>query len=198
MTGCVRRSGKNATKKHNRLVQISFSHLRSSGVVCEPEPRDYKAFVCSNCGHKFSKDASVSHARACRNSRFRPTGPDLRVEWGASAENAVDRENVVYDWTVVHATAPSRRNAPLKKLFADKVAEKNGLYEQMVQENGEKFEVLCISSHGVMSKETSSFVSRVAAATGKNSKDLQLELLVALHQHNGAAIAQSRGRRWDR
>ena len=65
-------------------------------------------------------------------------------------------------------------------------------------ENGEKFVVLCISSHGVMSKETLAFVARMAAATGKTKKEIRSSILIALHQHNGAAIAQSRGRRWDR
>ena len=198
VTGCVRRSGKNATKKHNRLVDISYGKLRSVGVVCEKEPRDYKAFVCSGCGDKFSKEASIAHARLCRNARFRPTGPDLRVEWGASADNAADQENIVYDWTVVHATAPSHRGVSLQALFAAKAAEKETLYGEMVRANGEKFVVLCISSHGVMSKETLAFVARMAAATGKTKKEIRSSILIALHQHNGAAIAQSRGRRWDR
>ncbi len=198
VTGCVRRSGKNATKKHNRLVDIGYGKLRSVGVVCEKEPRDYKAFVCSGCGGKFSKEDSIVHARACRNARFRPTGPDLRVEWGASADNALDQENIVYDWTVVHATAPSHRGSSLAALFAAKAAEKEALYGEMVRANGEKFVVLCISSHGVMSKETLAFVARIAAATGKTKKEIRASLLVALHQHNGAAIAQSRGRRWDK
>ena len=68
----------------------------------------------------------------------------------------------------------------------------------MVRQNGEKFVVLNITSHGVMSKETTAFVSRIAAATGKPDKELRQALLVALHQHNGAAIAQSRGRRWEK
>ena len=68
----------------------------------------------------------------------------------------------------------------------------------MVRANGEKFVVLCITSHGVMSKETVAFVARMAAATGKKEADIRMSILVALQQHNGAAIAQSRGRRWDR
>ena len=141
-------AGKNATKKHNRLVDLSFGFLRLVGVVCEKEPRDYKAFVCSGCGEKFSKEASVTHARACRNSRFRPTGPDLRVEWAASSDNPADWDNVVYDWTVVHATAPSRRDSSVGALFAAKAAEKEGLYGDMVRENGEKFTVICVAPSG--------------------------------------------------
>ena len=198
VTGCVRRSGKNATRKHNRLVDISYGFLRAVGVVCEKEPRDYKAFVCDTCGEKFSKDDSIVHARVCRNARFRPTGPDLRVEWAASSENPADWDNVVYDWTVVHATAPSHRRSNYKALFAAKKAEKEALYGDMVRANGEKFVVLCITSHGVMSKETVAFVARMAAATGKKEADIRMSILVALQQHNGAAIAQSRGRRWDR
>ena len=135
---------------------------------------------------------------SCRNARFRPTGPDLRVEWGASSDNAADQENAVNDWTVVHATAPSRRSASYKALFAAKSAEKRGLYEEMVHANGEKLVVLGITSHGVLSKETVAFVARIAGATGRAAKEISLELSVALQQHNGAAIAQSRGRRWDR
>ena len=198
VTGCVRRSGKNATMKHNRLVEISYSRLRSVGVVCEKEPRDYKAFLCSTCGGKFSKEASIAHARACRDSRFRPTGPDLRVEWGASGENPADQENIVYDWTVVHATAPSHRASAYKALFAEKAAAKEELYGEMVRANGEKFVVLGITSHGVFSKETAAFISRVAGATGRPQKEIRSSLLVALQQHNGATIAQSRGRRWDK
>ena len=198
VTGCARRSGKGSpTKKHNKMRDKSAAKLRSVGVVCETEPRDYKAFVCNNCGDKFSKEASISHARTCRNSRFRPTGPDLRVEWGADADNAQDQEIIVYDWTVVHATAPSHRGKSLKALFAAKTAEKERLYGEMVRANGEKFVVLCISSHGVMSKETLAFIKRIAAATGQTPKVVRTSFLVALHQHNGAAIAQSRGRRWD-
>ena len=86
----------------------------------------------------------------------------MRVEWGASSENAADQDSIVYDWTVVHATAPSHRGCDLKKLFADKTAEKNKMYKEMVERNGEKFVVLCVSSHGVMSPETLTFVSRLA------------------------------------
>ena len=105
---------------------------------------------------------------------------------------------MVYDWTVVHATAPSHRASSYKALFDHKAAEKEAFYGDMVRANGEKFVVLCVSSHGVFSKETNSFVSRVAAATGRKAQEIRTSLLVALNQHNGAAIAQSRGRRWDK
>ena len=146
-----------------------------------------------------SRDYSVrDFPNTRRNSRFRQTGPDLRVEWGASSENPADHDNVVYDWTVVHATAPSHRGKSLKALFAQKTAEKEALYGEMVRANGEKFVVLCITSHGVLSKQTAAFVRRVAAATAKPEKEVRLAILVALQQGNGGAIAQSRGRRWER
>ena len=197
VAGCVRRSGKNATRKHNRLRDISHHRLRSVAVVCETEPRDYKAFLCNKCHKLFTKDDSIVHARTCRTATFRPTGPDLRVEWGASSENAADQDSIVYDWTVVHATAPSHRGCDLKKLFADKTAEKNKMYKEMVEKNGEKFVVLCVSSHGVMSPETLTFVSRLAGATGEKDLKTRAALMIALQQYNGGAIAQSRGRRWD-
>jgi hypothetical protein len=191
--GCVKRSGQNTTVKHNTLRDICSRSLRTVGIRVETEPREYKSYICQKCLGSFDKDAATIHARTCRNANFRPTGPDLRVEWPDS-ENSLN--GTVYDWTIVHGCAPSLRTTPILQHFRTKAAQKHRLYDEQVTANGEELVVLAISAHGVISKDARQFAKRIARAMDTTTHSVTTQWSIALQKRNGATAAQARCRQW--
>ena len=116
-----------------------------------------------------------------------PTGPDLTVDWGPD----FDDESVVYDFTVVHATAPSNRGSSVQQLFDAVRGGKAKLYNDQVASNRQRFVVLAFSSHGAFCAETVAFIKRLAAVTGRTVGEIALDLRIALHKGNGATLAQA-------
>jgi ribosomal protein L40E len=183
----------NATRKHNSLRDLVHRTVRSAGIMAESEPREYKSYVCQRCDATISREETRDHARSCRDATFRPTGPDLRIEW-PDLTNSLN--GVVYDFTIVHGTAPSLRSAPLSDHFKRKDTSKHQLYDEQCRLNGEQLVVLCLSAHGVLSKETRAFAKRVAIAVDSTITEIVSAWSVLLQKRNGATAAQARLRFW--
>jgi hypothetical protein len=97
----------------------------------------------------------AQHRRRCGNVQFFKTGPDLQLEFP-------DGGRVVYDWTVVHASAPSFATTSVEAAIERKRKDKTERYGAQAAASNMAFVVLAVTSHGALAKETREFVNRIA------------------------------------
>ena len=179
----------NATTKHNSLRDWSGRILRAAGVSFESEPRVFQMQRCTACAVLLTEEDMKIHKRTCTRGHYKPTGPDLLVDWG-------DGRPVVYDFTVVHATAPSHLGTPLATLYGAKAAEKDKLYGEMAHTMGYPLVTLCVSSHGHLSEDTARFIALLAAVSGVGKRALRAEFLALVQRGNGKTLARVHQTTW--
>jgi hypothetical protein len=197
--GCVKRRGPNTTKTHNAVRDVSADIAEEAGLFVTKEPRDFKSFVCFGCSARLPVEEGPAHLQRCSpGSGFRKSGPDVRISWDEPAAKMSDgtlAHDVVYDWTVVYASAASHKDASLTTLFAAKRREKEGMYQGMVEETGSAFVVLGVSSLGVFAPETAAFVRSLARALGRPRAEIESRIRCALARGIGRTLRAARARR---
>jgi len=174
--------------KHNRVVALLASLCVQAGLDHVVEPRELEAFKCHSCHELVARTARREHKQRCHGT-FSRTGPDLRIWWPTGP--------VLYDVTIIHATAPSYANVPVENVIRAKTTHKENFYGPLLDPH-EPFVVLPARALGFIEKPLQSLVFELADAAEIPRQDAIAELSVALARGVGQTLVDARRAYWQR
>lgn len=189
VTGCARRCFFNASSLHDNIRDFYAKLLRPHAYAITPEPTDYSAYKCRNCGRTLAFAEASAHANICTpGTRPLRTGPDLRVQLRPTDQP------MVIDFTIVHSLAPSNRGKTFAAITSEKTAKKAGLYETQAESNNEELIVLAATSHCQLAPAWKEFNAEVSEFLGLAKHVLESRLACVIARGVGETVAGARRR----
>jgi hypothetical protein len=185
--GCATLCEENAATKHNAGYAVLQQLAKTAGLSTEVEPREFQTYKCPQCREGGIANADRrAHSLKCgvSLSRLVRSGPDWSVLWPGGPVK-------YYDFTVIHAIAPSHVAETVDTMVAKVRTAKRAKYVDTGMIVKDDFEVMHVFSLGGLGPGVLNQLKHLAALNGVEESVAIARMSATLMERTGAAITRA-------